>query len=92
MTVIVCSPLETACVACDSRRPHTPDGWLRAGSRTYCTPECLEEWEAHLADLERERSAAWCPTCGYDQHEHAPDCADHLTHLQEQRDRPELYR
>jgi hypothetical protein len=25
----------------------------------------------------------WCPTCGYDNHEHAPDCADHARQQEE---------
>jgi hypothetical protein len=52
-------------------------------SLRYCSIECHDDWEDFLAEQKQHFDAAWCPTCGYDRHEHAPDCADHLGALAE---------
>lgn len=42
-----------------------------AKNLTFCSVECADEF-----DTRAERSASdWCTSCGYDRHEHAPDCS-----------------
>lgn len=45
-----------------------------AATLRYCSIECHDEWEDHLAS-ERERMAC-CPSCGFDCQEHADDCPE----------------
>lgn len=42
-------------------------------SLRYCSIECHDDWENFLAE-QRERVTC-CPSCGYDQREHADDCS-----------------
>lgn len=41
----------------------------------YCSVECAHEYGARMDGVRRDRATEWCPACGYDRHEHAPDCA-----------------
>jgi hypothetical protein len=44
------------------------------GVGTYCSMECHDE---SLDFMERtKRISDWCPACGYDNHEHSPDCTE----------------
>lgn len=86
--LILCRADPKACWCCDyrARDPiRTPEG------RVYCSLDCHDSWEEHLAEQERLRSADWCPTCGYDRQEHAPTCADWLAAQRERVERPSLY-
>jgi hypothetical protein len=55
-------------------------GWVHAVQRggyespigLICHPEELEDAEEIASWGQR---SDWCPSCGYDNHEHAPDCA-----------------
>lgn len=86
--LILCAADPKACWCCDFR---AKDPIRTAEGHVYCSVECHDSWEEHLADMARERASEWCPTCGFDRHEHADDCADHLAHLREQAERPSLY-
>lgn len=86
MTVIVCADLGSECACCGGSVGRDPIPSPR-GLR-YCSVECFDDWEEYLDQQDRARAAEWCPTCGYDQHEHAEDCADHL---REKSERSELY-
>lgn len=88
MTLILCHADPNACWLCDRR---TKDPIRTAEGRTYCSIECHDDWEDHLAGQARLRSSEWCPTCGYDRHEHASGCADWLAHMRERGERPTLY-
>lgn len=89
--VFLCTNLTNDCCCCGgSLGPH-PVPSARGKALRYCSVECHDAWEEHLDEQNKQRSEQWCPTCGYDRHEHAPTCADHLAHLREQTDRPELY-
>lgn len=55
-------------------------GWVKAGGgpfegdRRFCSEDCCAD-AAELRDRVAQRTAtAWCPACGYDNHEHAPGC------------------
>ncbi len=41
----------------------------------YCSEDCFAEAQM---DAERWKRAAadWCPSCGFDRHEHADDCSN----------------
>lgn len=91
MTAILCLDLGRACACCGGWVGDDPIPSPRGKALRYCSTECFDDWEEHLDQQDRARSAAWCPTCGYDRHEHAPDCADWLAHQQERRDHPVLY-
>jgi hypothetical protein len=54
-------------------------GWLHREKEDgydgqHCCQECAEEAAAFAARAKRERETNWCPSCGYDNHEHGPDC------------------
>jgi RES domain-containing protein len=91
----LCFPMTAECACCggsaDLGGRSDPIPSPRGTALIYCSTECFDAWEEHLDEQDRLRAAAWCPTCGYDRHEHAPDCADHLAHLREQEERPDLY-
>jgi hypothetical protein len=64
---------------------------LTVNGRRYCSEDCAADWEAFLRHQDKVRAEDWCPTCGYDQREHASDCADWLGHLRERVEEPHLY-
>jgi hypothetical protein len=43
-------------------------------SLRYCSMECHDDWEDYLARQAEWRASDWCPSCGFDNHEHADDC------------------
>lgn len=43
---------------------------------SYCSEDCAEEAERYRAVV---RTLGWCPSCGYDNHEHAESCNRVLT-------------
>ena len=45
------------------------------GDPRYCSEDCFVDAQEFAERAKREASSDWCPTCGYDRHEHAPDCA-----------------
>jgi hypothetical protein len=62
-------------------------GWVHAndedGNRSpgvetphgvYCSEDCAADAEVFRARA-RAAGPVWCPSCGFDNHEHAPDCA-----------------
>ena len=55
-------------------------GWVKAeggpfeGDRRFCSEDCYTD-AMELRDRIAQRTAtAWCRACGYDNHEHAPNC------------------
>lgn len=54
-------------------------GWLKAaggpfdGDSRFCSEDCFAD--AAIRAEEIARRTAWCPKCGYDNSEHAPDCS-----------------
>ena len=54
-------------------------GWTKAGGgpfegdRRFCSEDCYADDQERQARIAARQ--AWCPACGYDQGEHAPDCS-----------------
>lgn len=54
-------------------------GWLKAaggpfdGDSRYCSEDCFADAQERAAQYAQRM--ACCPECGYDNQEHAPDCA-----------------
>lgn len=42
---------------------------------SFCDAECADEFDTRTEREAAWRATDWCATCGYDNHEHAPDCA-----------------
>lgn len=53
---------------------HVDGGDILHNGRWFCSTDCVDELEK-WDDKARNRVSDWCPDCGYDRHEHAPDCA-----------------
>lgn len=55
-------------------------GWTKAdggpfpGDTRFCSEECFEDAMELSARMAQGAATAWCPACGYDNHEHAPGC------------------
>lgn len=47
------------------------DGFDGPHGNRYCSLECVSTVEHQLA---AEVVSDWCESCGFDRHEHAPDC------------------
>lgn len=53
-------------------------GWTKAaggpfeGDPRFCSEDCFADDQERQARIAKRE--AWCPACGYDQDEHAPDC------------------
>jgi hypothetical protein len=64
-------------------------GWTKAeggpfpGDDRFCSLECFEDAMELTSRRAQQFATAWCPACGYDNHEHAPDCAASVTKRQE---------
>jgi hypothetical protein len=39
----------------------------------FCSEDCAADAE-EMAQREKRRRDDWCPSCGFDNHEHAPTC------------------
>lgn len=59
-------------------------GWTKAaggpfeGDPRFCSEDCYAD-AAERARRQAEHAATeWCPSCGYDRHEHAPGCPSAL--------------
>ncbi len=61
-------------------------GWTRSededgnrgpfpGDERFCSEECYTDHQEFVEREQRARANEWCPVCGFDRHEHAPDCA-----------------
>lgn len=71
---IACPDLSGECTACGGALPPEPIPSARGSALRYCSVDCHDDWEQHLDDEASRLASAWCPTCGYDRHEHAPGC------------------
>lgn len=44
------------------------------GDPRYCSEDCFADAQEFQQRQARYWATEWCPTCGFDRHEHAPDC------------------
>jgi hypothetical protein len=47
---------------------------LRADHGTYCSLDCHDEAVEFAARMKHRLWSDYCPSCGFDRHEHAEDC------------------
>ena len=40
----------------------------------FCSEDCAAEAEEFAARARKAAATDWCAECGFDRHEHAPDC------------------
>lgn len=45
------------------------------GDPRFCSEDCYADHQKWVEREERARASEYCQTCGFDRHEHAPDCA-----------------
>ena len=56
-------------------------GWTKAGGgpfegdSRFCSEDCYADWDERYRAASQRAAQDWCEDCGYDQGEHAPDCA-----------------
>lgn len=79
--IFICGPLVFDCEECGTRHGECLlcGGWLHVEQTDghdglHCSKECADEAARFAARAKRERDTNWCPSCGYDNWEHAPDC------------------
>lgn len=80
--VFVCAPDTSWCPECGMRHGECLNcgGWLHREKEggydgQHCCKECAEDAAVFAARAKRERETNWCPSCGFDNHDHAEDCA-----------------
>jgi len=40
----------------------------------FCSEDCAADAEEFAQRAKREAASSWCPSCGFDNHEHDDDC------------------
>ena len=44
------------------------------GDPRFCSEDCFAESQMFAERARRQAASDWCPSCGFDRHEHADDC------------------
>ncbi len=87
-TIILCYGDDDECVNCggSAERRYRPERIDRTDyGGPWCCLECHDESIEFAARAKAERAAAWCSSCGYDNHEHRPGCAAEVRAEMEER-------
>lgn len=49
---------------------------LNAEGLTFCDPRCADQFDTR--EEAKVLNPEWCPSCGFDRHEHSSDCPKNM--------------